>query len=150
MGRCRTLNCESRDLSIALSYSQCMRSHGVPDFPDPDKQGDLVIAGSPGSDLAPNSPAFQSGQKACGPIPSSVTPAQEDQEFSKTLRAVVCMRASGVPNIPDPKLVGPAGNQTIRLPLGDLPSSPAFQRAAKKCRAPSAFTGGRPASPSGG
>ena len=50
----------------------------MPDFPDPDKQGDLVIAGSPGGDLAPNSPTIQSAQKARGPIPSSVTPAQED------------------------------------------------------------------------
>jgi hypothetical protein len=29
-------------LSIALSYSQCMRSHGVPDFPDANRQGYLV------------------------------------------------------------------------------------------------------------
>lgn len=131
-------------LKIALAYSGCMRSHGVPDFPDPNKQGYLVI------DLDPGAPAFQSAQTACGPIPSSVTPAQEDQEFSKSLKAVVCMRANGVPNITDPKLVGPAGNQTIRLPLGNLPGSPAFQRAAKKCKAPSAFTGGRPASSTGG
>ncbi len=37
-----------------------------------------MIAGGSGSDLAPNSPAFQSAQEACGPIPSSVTPAQAD------------------------------------------------------------------------
>jgi len=95
-------------------------------------------------DLDPSAPAFQAAQKACGPLPSSVTPAQEDQEFSKSLKAVACMRANGVPNIPDPKLVGPATDSTIRLPLGDLPGSPAFQRAANKCGAPSAFTGGGP------
>ncbi len=127
-------------VKIALAYSQCMRSHGVPDFPDPNRQSNLVI------DLDPSAPAFQAAQKACGPLPSSVTPAQEDQEFSKTLKAVACMRANGVPNIPDPKLVGPARDPTIRLPLGNLPGSPAFQRAAKKCGAPSAFTGGGPAS----
>ncbi len=132
-------------VKTAIAYGRCMRSHGVPDFPDPDRQGNLVIQGSPGSDLAPNSPAFLSAQKACGPIPSSVTAAQEDEEFSKTLKAVVCMRANGVPNIPDPKLVGPSRDPTIRLSLGDLPGSPAFQRAAKKCAAPSAFTGGGPA-----
>jgi hypothetical protein len=130
---------------IALAYSQCMRSHGVPNFPDPNRQGYLVI------DLDPSAPAFQSAQKACGPLPSSVTPAQEDQEFSKSLKAAACMRANGVPNMPDPKLVRPAGgNPTIRLPLGNLPSSPAFQRAAKKCAAPLAFTGGGPAASTGG
>ncbi len=126
-------------LNRAIAYSQCMRSHGVPDFPDPNKQGYLVI------DLDPSAPAFQSAQKACGPLPSSVTRAQEDQEFSKSLKAAACMRANGVPNMPDPKLVGPARDPTIRLPLGNLPGSPAFQRAAKKCGAPSAFTGGGPA-----
>jgi hypothetical protein len=137
-------------VNVALAYSRCMRSHGVPDFPDLNRQGSLVIQGSPGSDLDPNSPAFQAAQKACGPLPSSVTPAQEDQEFSKTLQAVACMRANGVPNIPDPTLVGPATDPTIRLPLGNLPGSPAFQRAAKKCGAPSAFAGGGPASSPGG
>jgi RimJ/RimL family protein N-acetyltransferase len=133
-------------VKIALAYSRCMRSHGVPDFPDPNSQGNLVIQGSPGSDLAPGAPAFQAALKACGPLPSSVTPVQEDQEFSKSLKAAACMRANGVPNMPDPKLVGPARDPTIRLPLGNLPGSPAFQRAAKKCGAPSAFTGGGPAS----
>ncbi len=133
---------ESSFVKGAIAYAQCMRSHGVPDFPDPDRQGNLVIQGSPGSDLAPSSPAFLSGLKACGPLPSSVTPAQEDHEFAVTLKAVACMRAHGVPTIPDPTLVGPAADPTIRLPLGDLPASPAFRRAAKRCGAPSAFTGG--------
>lgn len=136
-----------------LAYSRCMRSHGVPDFPDLNRQGRFVIQSSPGSDLNPSSPAFQSAQKACGPLPPDVTPAQEDQEFSKTLKAVVCMRANGVPNIPDPKLVDDPlspGSKTIRLSLGNLPNSPAFQRAAKRCAAPSAFTGGGPASSTGG
>jgi hypothetical protein len=125
-----------------LAYSRCMRSHGVPDFPDPNGQGNLVIQGSPGSDLAPNSPALQSAEKACGPFPSDVTQPQELREFSISLRAARCMRANGVPNFPDPELVGPAGNQTIRLSLGDLPALPGYLRAARKCRAPSAFSGG--------
>jgi hypothetical protein len=129
-------------LGIELAYSRCMRSHGVPDFPDPNRQGNLVIQGSPGGDLDPNSPALQSAGKACGPFPSDVTAAQERQEFSISLRAASCMRANGVPNFPDPQLVGSGANATIRLPLGNLPESPFYQRAAKKCKAPSAFDGG--------
>ncbi len=43
----------------ALAYSKCMRSHGVPDFPDPSINGNSVgisVHGSSGSDLNPGSP----------------------------------------------------------------------------------------------
>ena len=129
-------------MSIELAYSRCMRAHGVPDFPDPNDHGYLVIHGSPGSDLDPNSPALQSAGKACGPFPSDVTAAQEREEFSISLIAARCMRANGVPNFPDPQFVGSGANATIRLALGNLPESPLYRRAAKKCKAPSAFDGG--------
>jgi hypothetical protein len=55
----------------ALAMSRCMRSHGVPDFPDPSFQtgpggGIGVRIGGPG--VNPNSPAFQAAQTACGKI----------------------------------------------------------------------------------
>jgi hypothetical protein len=55
----------------ALAMSRCMRSHGVPNFPDPQFQaspgGGLgVRIGGPG--INPSSPAFQAAQKACGKI----------------------------------------------------------------------------------
>lgn len=117
--------------SRLLAYSNCMRSHGVSDFPDPSSQGGLqIIPSGPGSDLMPYSPAFRSGLKACGPIPPDVTPAQEHQEYRKELTAAKCMRANGVPSYPDPKLI----NGTILNSAANTnPSSPAFQRAAKKC-----------------
>jgi len=52
----------------ALAYAQCMRAHGVPDFPDPTFSGGGVgfhIAAGSGSSLDPNSPIFQKAQKAC-------------------------------------------------------------------------------------
>jgi hypothetical protein len=45
-------------------FSQCMRANGIPDFPDPSGNG-LQLRSSPGSDLNPNNPAFQSAQKKC-------------------------------------------------------------------------------------
>jgi hypothetical protein len=54
----------------ALKMSECMRRHGIKDFPDPDTSGGhvtLKINGSPGSDLNPNNPLFQAAQKACMP-----------------------------------------------------------------------------------
>jgi hypothetical protein len=131
-------------LATELAYSQCMRSHGVTDFPDPNRQGNLVIQATPGGDLAPNSPALRSAEKDCGPFPTDVTQTQELQEFSLSLKAASCMRANGVPKFPDPILSGSGANQTIRLSLGDLPASPSYQRALRKCKAPAAFTAGGP------
>ena len=51
----------------ALANSRCMRSHGVPNFPDPVFGGDgrVSIKISKGSGIDPRSPAFQNAQKAC-------------------------------------------------------------------------------------
>jgi hypothetical protein len=52
----------------ALKFSECMRSHGVPNFPDPTFSGhgaSIRIKGGPGSGLDPNSPQFEAAQKAC-------------------------------------------------------------------------------------
>jgi hypothetical protein len=45
-------------------YSECMRANGVPDFPDP-TNGGLQIHTTPGSDLNPQNPVFQSASKLC-------------------------------------------------------------------------------------
>jgi hypothetical protein len=49
----------------ALKYSQCMRAHGISDFPDPDSQGNFQVQGNAGSDLDPHNPRFQAAGKAC-------------------------------------------------------------------------------------
>ena len=49
----------------ALAFSQCMRAHGITDFPDPQGNGDLALKVQLGSDLNPRSPQFQSAQSAC-------------------------------------------------------------------------------------
>jgi hypothetical protein len=124
-------------LRRALAYSHCMRSHGVADFPDPDGQGNFRIQPTPAKpDLAPNSPALQAGLKKCGPIPSTVTPAQEDRAFESQLKTAACMRANGVPNYPEPQLVkGASGSGDIDLHYNPSinPDTPVVQRAAQKC-----------------
>jgi hypothetical protein len=52
-----------------------MRRHGLPDFPDPNSNGGISInsrQGGSGSDLNPDSPAFQAAQRACQPILGSM------------------------------------------------------------------------------
>jgi hypothetical protein len=137
-------------MSRAIAYSNCMRSHGVPDFPDPDSQGHVVITSEMGAGLNPSSPAFQAAERDCGPFPTTVTAAQEHHQFSTALKAAACIRANGVPNYPDPKLI----NGVIALFFSPSvnPSSPASQKAAKKCgyRVPSGLIGAGPPSSAGG
>ncbi len=53
---------------ITVKFSACMRSHGVPNFPDPTfisgGQGITVRVG--GAGINPRSPAFQQAEKICG------------------------------------------------------------------------------------
>ena len=57
----------------ALAFAACMRSHGVPNYPDPTISGVKMtehISASSGID--PNSPIFQVAQRACqtkAPLP---------------------------------------------------------------------------------
>jgi hypothetical protein len=57
---------KAQALASGLKMAQCMRAHGITDFPDPNSSGQLQIRISPGSDLDPNNPQFQAAQKACG------------------------------------------------------------------------------------
>jgi hypothetical protein len=51
----------------ALAFSACMRSHGEPNFPDPQfgSGGSVRIRIGRGSGLDPSLPQFQTAQKAC-------------------------------------------------------------------------------------
>jgi hypothetical protein len=56
---------QAKAAKAILRYAQCMRAHGLKDFPDPSGQGMLSLKATPGSDLDPNNPQFQSADKAC-------------------------------------------------------------------------------------
>jgi hypothetical protein len=55
----------------ALAHAQCMREHGVPDFPDPtiSTSGGGISQGSDAGAVDPQSPAFQNAQKVCSKMP---------------------------------------------------------------------------------
>jgi hypothetical protein len=60
---------KAQAVAQALKYSQCMRSHGIADFPDPQVSGGgdriSIRLGGKGSDLNPQDPQFQAAQQAC-------------------------------------------------------------------------------------
>ena len=119
-----------------LAYAECMRAHGVSDFPDPDSQGRIRIHGGQGSDLNPDNPTFKNAQKACQSKQPKPTPAQQAQAQAYALRVAQCMRAHGIKDYPDPS-TGSGGGISIHLnnsPGSDLnPNNPLFQRAQAKC-----------------
>jgi hypothetical protein len=122
-----------------LAYAQCMRTHGIKDFPDPDANGGFSISAGPNSDLNPNNAQFQAATKACQHLQGGhhLSPAQQAQAMAQLLKYSACMRAHGIKDFPDPK-AEPGGGIGISLrggPGSDLdPSNPQFQAARKACQ----------------
>ena len=134
----------------ALAYAQCMRSNGVPSFPDPKAGGGFLFHGSPG---LISSPAFKAAQAKCHKLlPGSGPPLTTNpspQTLAKFLRIARCMREHGVYDFPDPRTSVPSnpfGSGTgvisdiegVILVFGSTidQQSPVFTRAAAACAFP--------------
>ncbi len=125
-------------LAEAEAYSQCLRSHGVPNFPDPV----LTPGGGYGyrtTGIDPHAAAFQGALQACKALPSpwqptgqQLSPAQQQAWLSWAK----CIRAHGVPNFPDPTFSG----RTVQLSRGS--SSPQLQSAMDACKSQMPSAGG--------
>jgi len=108
-----------------------MRSHGVPNFPDPNSSGTWPSAQQLG--LAPGNRQYRAAIEACQPLLRSLTPAQQALAESKALNFSHCMRSHKMTDFPDP--VTGSNNGVGWLLPGDIDvTSPAFQRAAKACK----------------
>jgi hypothetical protein len=135
----------------ALAFARCVRSHGVPSFPDPGggQSGGLQIAANQrsgsGQSMSINgvpisAPAFQAAMHACRkylPRGRPLTPQQLANLRRVTLRMAICMRSHGVTNYPDPSIQA-ASNGAVRIRIGSPgegpnPQSPAFQAAQRVC-----------------
>ena len=112
----------------AVAYSDCMRSHGVPKYPDPGSNGE-VPKGSAQQFGVSNS-QFQAAQGDCQHLlPSGGSLQQQAQQcfnagecpaalvqqlLTAQRRFAQCMRSHGVPNWPDPS-VGSEGRPIFNL-----------------------------------
>ena len=119
-----------------LAFSACMRSHGVPRFPDPTSNGGVSIQVQPGSGIDQNSPQYQSAMHAC----QSLLPAGKVNGGSVSptvrteyLRYAACMRSHGIPNYPDPTFNGNSVNLGNLSALGIDTNSPQYQSASNAC-----------------
>ena len=130
-----------------IAFSQCMRAHGVTNFPDPaGGGGGLNIAGT---GINPASPSFRSARASCSKLLPGGGPGTHanEQEIKQDTEMAECMREHGVTGFPDPIVtatapaINPAdyssaeyGNGIfIGIPKSINQSSPAFEAAAKAC-----------------
>ena len=134
----------AKSSASSLALAECMRSHGVPDFPDP---GPLRIDVRTHPDLDPSSPAFVAAQKAClslapgGARGDTVSPQQQ----AAALAYSACMRSHGFPKFPDP--VFSDGGEHVAINGLDTDSA-LFQNADKFCQT-STGLGGHPSGGTG-
>lgn len=128
----------SSGVSPGIRFADCMRAHGVTNFPDPGASRETPVM---------RSPAFQSAQKACqhllgGGLGSGPPSAQARAQL---LQISECMRRHGISHFPDPLTGSPPSGLTgyslilgtrgyfLAIPSSIDPGSPAFKQAASAC-----------------
>jgi hypothetical protein len=135
----------SANKSGFLNFSVCMRSSGVPNFPDPTGNGAVNIPDDSG--INPQSPAFQAARAKCSHLlPGGGPPHGPPSAKAKAamLKISQCMRAHGVTGFPDPTLKLPSspagygevidrGGVALAVPSTINVQSPAYQEAASAC-----------------
>ena len=110
----------SSNFPSAVGYSHCMRSHGVPNFPDPDSSGQLPKGDA--QRFGVSSSQLQAARQACQQLlPNNGGAINADsiqqcmmaddcpqalvqQVLNEERNFARCMRSHGVPNWPDPTI----------------------------------------------
>jgi hypothetical protein len=117
-----------------LKYAECMRSHGLSNFPDPSPApgGGFSFRVLPGLNPRSPSPQFQAATKACqNDVPPGLANLTPAKMTANALKYTDCMRSHGEPDFPDPNVQG-----MIKInPTGIMgPNSPQFQKAERACQ----------------
>jgi hypothetical protein len=123
--------------AAAYRYADCMRGHGVTNFPDPqviNKPGQQGIRQAVPAGVA-GTPKFNSAQKACHglmPALSAPSPAQQHAHLEVLLAFARCLRSHGITKFPDPDSQGNLPLPTIQADGVDI-HAPGFLTAARDC-----------------
>ncbi len=120
----------------AVAFARCMRSHHVPNYPDPDTRGTFDKSKLTPQQLGAGPTRIEVAQRACRRLlpNGGRPPSQAEQRRIKAdaLAFSRCVRAHGVPHFPDPDSTG-------RIPdpasVGIDQGAPAFQAANRACGA---------------
>jgi hypothetical protein len=131
-----------------------MRSHGVPDFPDPDSSGDFHLSqsrqgrGSKGSGSNSVSSRETAANQNCHHLLEAgpqMNAAQNQHALSQLAKYAQCMRAHGVPNFPDPHTTtGGIGTPSgIGFDMSGIDqNSPQYRSADQACQSLAAHAKG--------
>jgi hypothetical protein len=122
-----------------VNFAQCMRSHGVPSFHNPNRNEGPRSVGQ----IDPNSAAFLAAYKACqkyAPGGHAGPPAPTATQLRAAVEFAECMRAHRFPQFPDPLTTYGPGltlGKGEYFPLNSTTNfqtpSPAFRQAARTC-----------------
>jgi hypothetical protein len=127
-------------LAIGREYSQCVRDHGVVNYPDMVLSGAiLVLPDVPEADAAQSAlRSNTAAQDACQPVlarlPASAqkNPGYSAQDMKNLATFARCMRDNGIPEWPDPKANG-------SFPIAGTPLETEVKLARGGSRMASAF-----------
>jgi hypothetical protein len=131
-----------------------MRSHGVPDFPDPDSNGNFDLGsnqqrgGSAAGGSASASNTETVANQVCNHLLDAgpqLNAAQTQHALGQLVKYAECMRAHGVPGFPDPHTTtgGVGVPSGIGFDLSGIDAhSPEFQSASRACQSLAAHAKG--------
>jgi len=129
----------SADATGLVAYSSCMRSHGVPNFPDPSSTGGIPKAGVISAEGAVSTAQVNAAQNACKSLlpagsslsgtPIQTIPTQDQQDY---LKVAACLRSHGITNFPDPTFSD--GTVHFDIPSSIDTHSTQFTRAKQMCQ----------------
>ena len=117
--------------SQLLAFAGCMRSHDVPNFPDPDSHGRFPKESLTQLGVTSES-QLQAARDACDHLLPNGGRANPAEVMSGMVDFARCMRSHGVPNWPDPTTESNFEVPVFNIP-GIDPLSPQVSDAADQC-----------------
>jgi hypothetical protein len=119
-----------------LTYSRCMRWHGVPDFPilKQGPRGSLIHPVSPPSGML-TAPGYDAAFRACLKLAviGGGSPARYRALALKGLQQSECMRAHGITGYPSPGALDGGLHEPDFTAIGLDPHTLQFQAAGRAC-----------------
>ena len=113
----------------AVKFAECIRAHGVRDFPDPDAKNQFQY----GVSVSPA--VWNQATTACKDLqpPGTLSGKRTPKQQSASLRFAQCVRDHGVKDFPDP-VNGEPLIDTTKIPSSNKPGGMAILNAAThKC-----------------
>jgi hypothetical protein len=114
----------------AVKFAECIRAHGVRDFPDPNEKNQFEY----GVSVTPA--VWDKATTACKDLqpPGTLSGKRTPKQQSASLRFAQCIRDNGVKDFPDP-VNGEPVIDTYKIPSSNKPGGMAILNAAvQKCR----------------